>query len=322
MFQQLSQFFESMPFFNSVAFGIISMVIVGSSWCLVGLVMGDAPKKGIDASLVQFFGSVFSCCFSLVIMLVTSAYSTASFKVTFWTVLSYMLNGTLNFIMLQIMSKAMQCGPNGIIWSIIQSALVFPFIVGIVFFDVKLTLLRGIGIFLLLSALVIFALGKDNSSKNGKWKLLAFLALFITAIQQNLSTLPSYFEAARGVPSIVRALSSSSGVLLGAVVLNLILMNREHWMKIKSNSRNMTLWKYIGALQFFSLIFSYTLFYPGMNIMADAGMGGMCYPMMVGSCIISFSVSSIFILKEKMRLIQIAGLVICICGLILICTKA
>ena len=40
---------------NSLAFGLIAMVIVGGSWSLVGLVMGDAPKKGIDSSIVQFY---------------------------------------------------------------------------------------------------------------------------------------------------------------------------------------------------------------------------------------------------------------------------
>ena len=75
----------------------------------------------------------------------------------------------------------------------------------------------------------------------------------------------------------------------------------------------------IGALLFFNLLFAYTLFYPGMNAMADAGLGGMCYPMMVGSCIVTFTLSSVWILKEKLRPLQAAALGICISGLILLC---
>ena len=56
-----------------------------------------------------------------------------------------------------------------------------------------------------------------------------------------------------------------------------------------------------------------------MNAMADAGLGGMCYPMMVGSCIISFTLSSIWILKEKLRPLQAAALGICVSGLVLLC---
>ena len=73
MFQTILGFLDSIPFFSSVAFGILAMVIVGGSWCLVGLVMGDAPKKGIEPSLVQMGGSIFSVTFSLVILLLTSA---------------------------------------------------------------------------------------------------------------------------------------------------------------------------------------------------------------------------------------------------------
>jgi multidrug transporter EmrE-like cation transporter len=80
------------------------------------------------------------------------------------------------------------------------------------------------------------------------------------------------------------------------------------------------LWKYVMALQFFTLIFAYTLFYPGMNAMADAGLGGMYYPMLVGSCLVSFTLASIYLLKEKAKSLQTVGLVICIFGLIFICT--
>jgi len=323
MFQQILNAIENIPFFDSTAFGVIAMVIVGSSWCLVGLVMGDAPKKGIDASLVQLSGAVFSTVFSLVIMVATGTYSTATPLATTLTCLAYFVSCMLNFITLQLMSEAMQCGPNGIVWAIIQSALVFPFLGGILFFGVKFTPLRGIGITLLLTALVLFAFTKNNvpGKKGGKWKLLAFAGLAITAVQQNLTTMPSYFKAAEGVPSIVRALATSVGTLFMAVIWNLFLMNKERWTALKRGVANPILWKYTVILQFFNLLFIYTLFFPGMNVMARAGLGGMCYPMMVGSCIVSFTLSSIWLLREKVSRIQLAALAICIAGLVLICTK-
>lgn len=322
MFQQISNSIENIPFFGSAAFGIISMVIVGSSWCLTGLVMGDAPKKGVEASLVQLFGAAFSAAVSLIILFATSAYSTASFPATFLTCLAYFVACMMNFVMLQLMSQAMQCGPNGIVWAIIQSAMVFPFLGGILFFDVRFTLLRGAGIVLLLAALVLFALAKDNSrSSGGKWKLLAFAGLAITAVQQNLTMMPSYFEAAQGVPSILRALAAAAGTFTMAVLWELPRLDRARREKLKSGMKTPVLWKYVAALQFFNLLFAYTLYFPGMNVMARAGMGGMCYPMMVGSCIVSFTLASIWLLKEKIRPVQAAALAICIAGLVLICTE-
>ena len=321
MLNQIVQFFSSIPFFQTAVFGIIAMVIVGSSWCLVGLVMGDAPKKGIDTSLVQLWGAVVATVASVIIMLATSDYPTAAWTVTFYVCLILAISAALNFIMLEMMARAMQCGPNGVIWSIIQSAMVFQFLVGMIFFDVAFTWLRGAGIVFLLAALVLFAVTQDNSGKGGKWKVLAIAGLIVTAIQQNLSVLPSYYPEADKVPSIVRVIATEAGFLISAVVWNLVRMNREHWEKIKSNLKNGMLWKYTIALQFFNLFFSYTLHFPGMNVMADKGMGAMCYPMMVGSCIVSFTLSSIWLLKEKMKPAQLAALIACICGLILICTK-
>ena len=316
-----------MNIFDTLGFGIAAMVTVGMSWCLIGLVMGEAPKKNIDVAMVQFFGAIVSTLASLSIVFVTGeTIGDVPMKWFFTTLLLYFFSGFLNFFMLQLMSKAMQTGPNGIIWSIIQSAFIFPFIGGILFFDVKFTFLRGIGIFLLLTALFCFGRVKDNSVKgsDGKWKRLAFICFGIVAIQQNLTTAPSYFEEAREIPSIIRTLANSFGVLLAAAISNGIKISRQPEFKevLKKSFFNRHLWKYVCALQFFSLIFAYTLQFPGMDVMAKAGLGGMCYPTMVGSCIVSFTLSSVFILKEKVRKIQMAALVLCILGLILICLPA
>lgn len=322
MFDSISSALSQIPFFNTAAYGIMAMVIVGSSWCLIGFIMGDAPKRGIDPGLVQLFGAVVSVTVSTSLMLASSAYPTGSSEVIFWTCAAYAYSGASSFIMLQIMSQAMQTGPNGIIWSIIQSALVFPFIGGILFFGVELTSMRLLGIILLLAALVLFSLTKNNAAQGGNWKLKAFICLAMCAVQQNITTAPSYFPEARGVPAIVRALATSSGTLVTAFVYCIVRMTPERKQQIRNNLRNSTLWKYIAGLQFFNLFFAYTLFYPGMNVMADHGLGGMCYPMMVGSCIVSFTITSVLLLKEKIKPMQIAALAVCLAGLIFICTGA
>ena len=325
MIQSLTQLLNGIPFFSSVWFGVIAMLIVGGSFCLVGLVMGDAPKRGIEPSLVQLFGACFSILAGLVIMLVMNAVPVCSWKIWLPVCLTYATAGTLNFMMLQIMSYAMQRGPNGIIWSIIQSALIFPFLGGVLFFGVLLTPFRAGGILTLLAALVLFGMAKDqkagtkvNEKKRG-WRGAAFLCLAICAVQQNLMTAPSYFEEARAVTSIARSLATAFGTFLAALIYNLLKMNAERAAQLWSNLGRWALWRYIIALQFFGLIFSYTLLYPGMNVMADAGLGGICYPMMVGSCIVTFSLASVCLLKEAMTLLQAVALTLCITGLVLIC---
>lgn len=317
---ELLHYISSQPFFGTLTFGIIAMVIVGSSWCLIGLIMGDAPKKGVEPSYVQLLGGLFSVSVSTTIMFATKSCPNTTWQIILATCGLYFISGIMNFFMLQIMSAAMQKGPNGIIWAIIQSALVFPFIIGVMFFDVKLSVVRVLGIIFLLVALGLFGVCKDNSINNrGNWRLLAFICLAICAVQQNLMTIPSYFEAARSISSIVRTLSTASGSTLGAIFY--VACSARRRSVFGNTLKNRMLWKYVMALQFFNLIFAYTLFYPGMNAMADAGLGGMCYPMLVGSCLVSFTLASIYLLKEKVKPLQVVGLVICISGLVFICTK-
>lgn len=325
MFSEIFALASSASFFNSLAFGIIALVLVGGSWCLVGLVMGDAPKRGVDTSIVQFFGGFVSVIVSIIVAWVTNSWETGiASKMALLACSSFILSGFMNFFMLQFMSKAMQTGPNGVIWSIIQSGCVSPFICSIVLFKVvEFTWLRGIGIICLLAALVLFVFTKNNESKGGNlWMLQAFICFAIVAVQQNLMVWPSYYESANSVSSIVRALCVAGGTLLASVVYNAVKMSEEQKQKIKQNLTNVMLWKYVLTLQFFNLIFAYTLFYPGMDVMAKLGRGGMCYPMMVGSCIVFFTIISVLLLKERIRLIQLAAIAACITGLVLICTAA
>ena len=43
-----------------MVWGIISLVIVGMSWTIVGAVMGLAPKKNLDPAIIQLTGAVVS----------------------------------------------------------------------------------------------------------------------------------------------------------------------------------------------------------------------------------------------------------------------
>ncbi len=320
MLHSLFESFQSLPFWHTSLFGITAMVIVGSSWCLTGLVMGDAPKRGIEPCLVQLFGNGFSVTVSIIVLLIFGGAPECSWKTTTLVCAIYAIAGAMNFIMLQIMAYAMQRGPNGIIWAIIQSALVFPFLGGVLFFGVELTFLRGMGILCLLTALVLFGAARENHAHSGGgWRGLAFICLAICAVQQNMMTAPSYFAETASINSVVRSLATTGGGMAGALWYTLARWTPERRRQFRSNIVNSRLWKYIAALQLFNLIFSYTLFFPGMNAMAEAGLGGMCYPMMVGSCILSFTLSSVFLLKEKIRPPQLAALGICIAGLIFIC---
>ena len=284
--------------------------------------MGDAPKKGVEPSLVQLLGAMVSLSAGGIIMYLTSCQSTASFKVTLLTCLSLFVGTAVNFFMMQLLSNTMQKGPNGIIWSITQSSFVLPFLTGVLFFNVAFTFTRGIGIVSILLALFLFGFAKTNTCSGEKkniWKYQAFLCFIMAGITQNLTVLPSYFPEAREVPGILRSIASSSGSLTMAILYNLFRMTPQYREKLRSSFRKPVLWLYVGVLQFFGLLFAYTLHYPGMDVLAKNQMGAICYPLLIGSCIASFALAAKWLLKERFSLLQILALIFCLGGLILIC---
>ena len=198
------------------------------------------------------------------------------------------------------MAEGMKYGPNGAVWGIMQSALIFPFIVGVLCFAQPLTYPSFAGIILLTVALVFFALAKNGESQvtdiKQSWRFYALLSFTMIAIQQSLFTIPSYMEEGREISSIVRALSSSSGTFLGVFITFAYdgIRNTEKWLESFTSLKKPLFYIYVFGLQFFSLIFAYTLLYPGVDIMAENGAGSVSYPLMVGSCIVSFSLYTIW----------------------------
>ncbi|MBR7128504.1 MAG: hypothetical protein IKD09_07940, partial [Lentisphaeria bacterium] len=81
---------------------------------------------------------------------------------------------------------------------------------------------------------------------------------------------------------------TSVGSLSAAIVFALF-QDAEYKRRFFKGVTNTKLWEYILVLQGFSLVFAYTLFYPGMNILGARGLGGMCYPLLIGSCIVTFT---------------------------------
>ena len=319
-----------MSFFHSLPFGIFALAIVGGSWCLTGLVMGNAPKHRIATSELLRMGSFVSCLASLLIYAGTRATGAPppALKATLLTCLCYFAASMVNSWMLQVMSHAMQKGPNGIIWCIIQSAMIFPFLGGILIFHQPAHAIQFLGMFLLLIALLQFGLAKDNTvaAATAKpsfwtWKRLAFLAFLITGVQQNLGTAPSYFEEARQVTPVLRTFAAALGTITGATIWSLFAREPSPLAFQKATLKRGIFWKYIVILQGFGLIFAYTLFYPGLDILARHGLGGMGYPLMVGACIVAFTFSSLVVLKEKLRARQLAAIALCVIGLVLLCWK-
>ncbi len=308
---------------RTMLLGILYLVIVGSTWALVGVIMGHAPKRGIDTGVVQLFGAMVPFTVSAILFAtgLVSAFST-SLKTGLITGGIYAMSGLLNFILLQMMAKAMQYGPNGIVWAIIQSGLIFPFGMGVMFFGVPLTVTRLSGLIALLCSLALFALSKDNSKASSRnWLLLSFMAFLICGTQQMVNNLPSYIPEMRdGVSTYFRTFSTACGGMFAFFMLNFVIYKSAGFgARFRSTLKQALFWKYVLIKQCFGLVSAYFLIYRGIDILSKAGIGSASYPLLVGSCIVSFTLYARWSLKERNGITQSAGLVLCIGGIIMIC---
>ena len=292
--------------------GVLLAVAVGLLWTVAGYVMGKAPKQGVDVTLLLFL-------YNLVLLPVGAGIglspghgldlSSAAAKVL---ALSVVAGGFLCCVQLELISRAMQRGPNGIIWSIVQSGFVFPFFMGAIWFGVPLTPLRIAGLAAILAALYLLGTGEREERKTGKWRMLAFAAFVATGACQVFFNLPSYYEAGAKIPGIWRQVFCAAGMCLGAAAIAAFRRGAPAAAVHKLGSGRM--WAYIGIMTGLTVVEGEFLVFRCMDALAKAGAGSIAYPIMVCSCIPGFELYSISVLKEKRTPAQYAGTALCLLG--------
>ena len=316
-FSNLILAFISVPFFNTAAFGIIALVMVSLTWVLLGVIAGKAPKLGYTMEVLYLTGSVISMIFASALCIITGV-GKSEFAPLFWTAAAFFVNGAICFTKGLIMSRIMQCGPNGIIWAIIQSAMLFPFIFGVAFYNVKLSVIRVIGMAFMLFALGMFALAKNNSSKGtGSWQFWTFFTLCIGGLDQIAASLPFYYPQTKSISSMYNIFWIMAGYF--AIALITVCRKKDLRENLAVSMKKLNFWIMSFALLPLAGLFAIVFQFPGMRAMAENQLGAMTFPILVGSCVSLFTLYSAIILKEKFKLIDCTALVICVTGQILIC---
>ena len=294
--------------------GIALLIAAGTSWVLVGAVIGHAARRNIPVPSVQALSAAIMLPVSIGVLLIHPDPECAP-HVRLLTMLSIFGSGFLNYFVLNLMGKAMKTGPNGIVWAMVQSALIFPFLAGVIFFGVALTAFRLTGLGAILAALACFGLARDNNSTGSDWRRAALCSFLLAGINQNLSNLPSYFPEAAAVGSVSRSLSGQ----LGTLAAFLLMQGRGLFTpEYRALLRGGAVWRYAGLLAGVNLVSGYFLMYRGFNLVAEAGAGAVSYPVLVSSCMVGFALYSSVVLKEKLRLLPGLGLACALAGLVCI----
>ena len=89
-----------------MAFGVPALMAVGASWCLIGAILGRAPKDGLDTGMVQFGSSAVSITVGLLLCATAMPPDPVPARVLAATLGTYAVAGVLNFAALQAASSS------------------------------------------------------------------------------------------------------------------------------------------------------------------------------------------------------------------------
>ena len=297
-------------------FGIGAMILVGICWTIYGYVMGKAPKENIRISCLMILSAFLAGLVSLVIGMVQGFPQTDN-RFLLLALGSQFACGIINYVQLDLMSRAMQKGPNGLVWGIMQSGLIGTFLMGVIFFGEKPAPVRVIGLFLILGGVLAMGLAKDDrSASTGKsWVLFSLGALALSMVTQCCNALPSYFQEMSKNDAASRTLGLYFGGVIGFALTTLPGMIRKRDFGGRGE------WGSAIVLVMTNTAASLFFFFRGLDHLARIGCAGLGYPIAIGACVIGFSLYSLLILKEKFPRISLLGLgVVCI-GIIVISLK-
>lgn len=284
--------------------GTLLLVATGLCWVLIAVVISTAARRRLDLDFIQAGAALLTAAAAGGALLFQRSAS-----IPLPLQLAVFGAGVGNYLMIKLMNAGMARGHNGAVWGITQSALVFPFTMGMLFFGVAPTVSRLAGLALILAAIVLFSFSKEKKTGNfGQLAPSDARRFFFAGISQCCANLPSYLGAG-DMPSTRRALLVQLGVLASFGVNAGLTGSR--WRARGTLLPLVTL----GCVNIVSLFF---LFYRGLNILASLGCGSIGYPVAMGSCIAGFLIYSRAILREKAGFAAAAAFLAVLSGILVI----
>lgn len=295
--------------------GLIFAVCAGISAMGAGIVSSHAAKRSLNLGIIQ-------CAASIVLAILTFALAGGNIVwrgegQELWINFFVFLAGAGNFIVFLLLERAMRYGHNGLIWSIVNSALIFPFLMGIVIFGVDASACRWLGAAAIVAGIFTAKMKKsdETAQANGNkacllWTLAAFIAAGITQSSVNV---PSYLDGIDHISNLQKGFVMQLG-MIAASVTTLPFMSdmkelKRDWMPTLGMSLFLTV---------MNGLFLCVFLYRSCDMLQEAGAGAIAYPVIVGVTITAFSLYSVIVLKEKLSVMTVISTILTVCGVVMV----
>ena len=317
---------------------ILLLVGTGLSWVSVGVAVGHVERKGW--SLVRF--QILLCIACVALCLAGYAAAPTAFlpqagcPASTWALViaGTLLCGVFNYMMNEMLGRGMKKGPNAIVWAIVQSGLIYPFLMGWLVFGVPMGPRRVCGIAMIVASVFLYAArrtgGEARRPRDGGadasrqpalrgWLPAALLGMVFCGINQCGANLPSYLEGGTEFSGTFRTMSVYLGLLLaGFAHLGLKRATGERLAPaVPGELKGLAAWAAgVGLLAFLTGKF---LTFPGLDRLERLGAGSMGYPVAVAACIAGFFPYGVLVLRERIDSRQAAGAAIGLAGILVGC---
>ena len=293
--------------------GFLMVIITGIFWIGVGISVSLCSAHGWNYNIVQglnYVGATLLCG----LLLAGSASWSGPERIFGWGFWLSCLAGIANFFSYVFASKAMQRGPNGLVWGVMQAGMIGSFLMGVIFFGEKAAPVRLAGLALILGGVLVMGISRDSkTSDRGKsWVLFSLAAFLLVMVSYCCNSLPSYLTEAGTSSSLVRTMGLYFGGVIGFSLTTLPGMIRRRDFGGKGE------WITAVLLMVLNISASLFFFFRGLDLLAKSGCGGLGYPIAIGVCVTGFSLYSLLILKERFTRLSLAGLIAVCLGIITI----
>jgi len=270
--------------------GLMLTLLTGMVWGGIGVVLSLAVRKRLNVLPFMAAANALASVGAWMFLVKWGPLLDGRVEHPLSLVLLLSMAGIAATIGMLFLLKAMDAGAAA--WTVGQSAMVIPFLAGVLFWGEPLRMGGACGLAAILASLLAFAGARpsdtgDGATPNRRWLLQALLALVFLGAQQTLSSIPSSWEGWKDSAELRGPLILTAG----ALPLLFLVIRRRLWPERDA-------WWLAGLYAGLGIAGNLLLF-AAMDSLRTEGRLALVFPLALGTCIVLVALCDIVLWKRR-----------------------
>jgi uncharacterized membrane protein len=300
--------------------GVALAVSAGLMWAGIAALFSHVARHGKDHVAVLGLSSLISVAATWILvpdyskLLAGDATRIADLAIVM------ALGGLFVGLGMTILPAAMRMGHHGATWTIGQASLIVPAVVGLLVWGDRPAPHNLVGVAIVMVSLVCLGIAKGARSDPKKnaprekrspalWFTMSILAFCLLGLEQTAKTMPSTWPDWEDTARLRPPLALTASMIVYQVIA---LAQRRYRRPLPIRE---------ALILPVLVVPSHFIIYGAVDLFDEAGRAGLGYPTAVSTCIVSFALYSVFVLREPLTRWRAAGLVLCAAGIIMVAFK-